>query len=200
MPAPLFGLAQPLCLRFFTEAVTTLPPPFSDLPFLSLLFACVLDASVLPYHWPLLLRSLAFFCSACFLLSLSPFLSLLSLCLTLPLGVVPGLSGRRLVRISSATLTSLFLLFRLPSLARPSHFSSFKLFQGGTSGRRLVRVSLRCFSLSFQLSTVSGRRLVQGCCVVILIHGTPYDSKQSRPGLNLTTMHSSMTFWSTGSV
>ena len=134
------------------------------------------------------------------LCSLSPFLSLLSLCLTLPSGVVPGLSGRRLVRISSATLTSLFLLFRLPSLARASHFSSFKLFQGGTSGRRLVRVSLRCFSLSFQLSTVSGRRLVQGCCVVILIHGTPYDSKQSRPGLNLTTMHSSMTFWSTGFV
>ena len=42
VPAPLFGLAQPLCLRLFTEAVTTLPPPFSDLSFsLSLVRLCV---------------------------------------------------------------------------------------------------------------------------------------------------------------
>ena len=48
-------------------------------------------------------------------LSLSPSLSALSLFAS-PSGVVPGLSGRRLVRISSATLTSPFLP---PALSLP---------------------------------------------------------------------------------
>ena len=105
--------------------MTTLSPPFIDLSFsLSLVCFCVgcVCPSVSLAFAPSLLLPVSFLPVFC---SLSPSLSLLSLCLTLPSGVVPGLSGRRLVRISSATLTSPFLSFRFPSLVRPSQFSSF---------------------------------------------------------------------------
>ena len=168
--------------------------PFS-LSLVCLCVGCVCPSVSLAFalSFPLPFSVLPVFCS------LSPFLSLLSLRLTLPSGVVPGLSGRRLVRISSATLTSLFLLFRLPSLARPSHFSSFNIvpvwYFWPQTGQGYHSAGS---SLSFQLGTVSGRRLVQG---LLRCNSDSWnDSKQSRPGLKLTPMHSSMTFWSTGSV
>ena len=77
-----FGLAQPpFAFDFFTEGVTTLPPPFIDLSFFSL--SCLLVCWVrLSFRVIGLCSfvSLAFFCSACFLLSLS--LSLLALSLS----------------------------------------------------------------------------------------------------------------------
>ena len=111
--------------QIFTKGVTTLSPPFIDLSFsLSCVLLCWVRLSFRVFGL-CSFASLACFVSACFLLSLSLSPPALSLCLTLPSGVVPGLSGRRLVRISSATLTSPFLSFRFPSLVRPSQFSSF---------------------------------------------------------------------------
>ena len=104
-----------------TEGVTTLAPPFLSRP--SPLFPgrCCASALRVPllcwwcfYLSFLLGFALSFPLSLSFsglgsALSLSLLLSLLSLCFLFPSGVVPGLSGRRLVRISSATLTSPFL-------------------------------------------------------------------------------------------
>ena len=80
-PLPFWSCSTPLCLRLFTEGVTTLPPPFIDLSFFSL--SCLLVCWVrLSFRVIGLCSfvSLAFFCSACFLLSLS--LSLLALSLS----------------------------------------------------------------------------------------------------------------------
>ena len=78
LPAPFWSCSTPLCLRLLTEGVTTLPPPFIDLSLFSL--SCLLVCWVrLSFRVIGLCSfvSFAFFCSACFLLSLS--LSLLAL-------------------------------------------------------------------------------------------------------------------------
>ena len=121
------------------------------------------------------------FCSACFLLSLS--LSLLALSLSyVTLGCCAWSfwpqTGPDFQRHPH------FPFFSSASLARPSHFSSFNIvpvwcFWPQTGQRYHFAGS----SLSFQLSTVSGRRLVQG----LLRYNSDswsslLDSKQSRPG------------------
>ena len=103
-----------------------------------------------------------------------------------PSGVVPGLSGRKLVQDFQRHLhiPSLFVCCAvLLLLLFPLITSLQKVSQCGTSGRRLVRLSLHWFPQPFQSGTVSGRRLVQSCCF-------PYrfmellDSKQRKPGSN----------------
>ena len=174
-PLPFWSCSTPLCLRLFTEGVTTLPPPFIDLSFFSLLFACVLGASVLPCHWPLLLRFPCLFLFCLFSALSLPFspcsLSVLRyprvLCLVFLAADWSGLPAPPSLPpfLSSASLPWRGLLI----------FRHSTLFQCGTSGRRLVRgitplvphyPSNSALSLAADWS--------RGCCIVILIHGTPY--------------------------
>ena len=142
--------------------------------------------------FPLPFSVLPVFCS------LSPFLSLLSLSLSyVTLGCCAWSfwpqTGPDFQRHPHFPLSFL----RFPSLARPSHFSSFNIvpvwYFWPQTGQGCHSAGS---SLSFQLSTVSGRRLVQG---LLRCNSDSWnsllDSKQSRPGSNLTPMHSSMTFW-----
>ena len=107
--------------RIGTESVTLLAPPFLSrfsplfpwrccasalrVPFLFCWCFCLSFLFGFAFSSPLFLSVYWSGLSVLFL-SLS---SLLSLCFLSPSGVVPGLSGRRLVRISSATLFSSFL-------------------------------------------------------------------------------------------
>ena len=175
-PLPFWSCSTPLCLRLLTEGVTTLPPPFIDLSFFSL--SCLLVCWVrLSFRVIGLCSfvSLAFFCSACFLLSLSLSLLALSsvlrypwvLCLVFLAADWSGFPAPPSLPpfFSSASLPWRGLLI----------FRHSTLFQCGTSGRRLVRgvtplvphyPSNSALSLAADWS--------RGCCVVILIHGTPY--------------------------
>ena len=119
-------------------------------------------------------------------------------CFLYPSGVVPGLSGRRLVRISSATLISFpssgtFLIPVLIALRNIS-FSVVPL-AADWSG-----VSL-CWPLSFTIPPFETKHCLwpqtgPGLCFSPHIHGTPHKTaSRADHGLNLTLMRSSMTYW-----
>ena len=154
----------------------------------------------LPYLWPLLL------CPPClfrFFFGLplpSPF-SLASSGSSFPSGVVPGLSGRRLVQDfqhrpyfpPSLWFAVLFSYFPLSLSVLPYLTSVPVWYFWPQTGQGYHSAGS---PQSFQPGTVSGRRLVQG----LLPSNTDswnflLDSKLSKLGSNLTPKHNSMTFW-----
>ena len=154
--------------------MTTLSPPFIDLSIsLSLVCFCV-GASVLPCLWPLLLRFSCLF-RFCLFSALSLLSLLLSLCLTLPRVLcLVFLAADSSGFPAPPSLPLSFLLLPFPGEAI-SIFVIQRVFQCGTSGRRLVRgitplvphyPSNPALSLAADWS--------RDCCVAILIHGTPY--------------------------
>ena len=173
-----------------TEGVTFLVSPFLSwfsplfpwcccalalrVPFLFLVLLCL--SSFFSCSFPLLLSLLAVYWSGWSVLLLF-LLSLLSLCFLYPSGVVPGLSGRRLVRISSATLISSFpssCTFLIPVLIalRNRSFSVVPL-AADWSG-----VSL-CWPLSFTIPPFETKHCLRpqtgaGLCFSPQTHGTPH--------------------------
>ena len=143
-------------------------------PFLFLVLLCL--SSLFSCSFPLLLSLLAVYWSGLSVLLL--FLSsLLSLCFLYPSGVVPGLSGRRLVRISSATLISSFPssgTFLIPVLIALRNISfSVVPLAADWSG-----VSL-CWPLSFTIPPFETKHCLwpqtgPGLCFSPHIHGTPH--------------------------
>ena len=202
-----FPLAAPWSLRSTSLSLPILSSP----ALLSPCFLCVL-ASRVPFLFPASL-SLLFFLCLLFLSSLlltplaaglvrvvralAPPLSLSPsfLLLASPLGVVPGLSGRRLVRISSAT----------PHL--PPSLSFTSLIPDLLS-RRDLRLSViflaadwsgvsHCWPPQSNNPLLQTRHVLwpqtgPGRCCSPHTHGTPHKTTSRSHSLNLTLMRSSM--------